>query len=123
MGGVDWQLLRSTFNKARNLDMTIQLTKVQIGAREGNRTLVISLEGVGALCDRNARSDKCALFDTFESKCIIGAVRMCSAHFAATQRTECLTSFQDRNALVRRRCDLRRARLPALTAPRCGDAA
>ena len=47
-----------------------------IGAGEGNRTLVISLEGVGTLCDFTAHSDKSAPFGPFESKRVFGAVRM-----------------------------------------------
>jgi hypothetical protein len=47
----------------------------QIGAGEGNRTLVISLEGIGASRDTNAYSDIHKLFDDFETKPLIGAVR------------------------------------------------
>jgi hypothetical protein len=46
------------------------------GAGEGNRTLVISLEGVGTLSNFTARSDKTALFGAFEPNGISVAVRM-----------------------------------------------
>jgi hypothetical protein len=46
---------------------------------ERNRALVISLEGLGAFRCNNAYSDKRALFDAFEPKRVIGAVRMYSA--------------------------------------------
>jgi hypothetical protein len=46
-----------------------------IGAGEGNRTLVISLEGTGASSDFNARSDKQALIGILDPKQLVGAVR------------------------------------------------
>ena len=45
------------------------------GAGEGNRTLVISLEGIGASRDTNAYSDIYKLSDHFETKPSIRAVR------------------------------------------------
>jgi hypothetical protein len=46
-----------------------------IGAGEGNRTLVISLEVTWALSDFNARSDNWALIGHFERKRLFAAVR------------------------------------------------
>src|SRR5262249_7679899 len=49
--------------------------RLKNGAGEGNRTLVISLEGVRADRFCNADSDTTALFGRFDSKRLIDAVR------------------------------------------------
>jgi hypothetical protein len=47
----------------------------KIGAGEGNRTLVISLEGIGRSSIYQARSDIWALIGPFERKPLFAAVR------------------------------------------------
>jgi hypothetical protein len=58
------------------LEIPGQVVETIIGAGEGNRTLVISLEGVGTLSNFTARSDKMALFGPFEPNGIFVSVRM-----------------------------------------------
>jgi hypothetical protein len=58
------------------------------------RAIVISLEGIRALCNLNACSDKFALFDAFEPKRIIGAVRMYSARPPAPRSPNIQTDDQ-----------------------------
>jgi hypothetical protein len=50
------------------------------GAGEGNRTLVISLEGLGTLSNFTARSDKLVLFRPLEPSQIFVSVRMAALY-------------------------------------------
>jgi hypothetical protein len=59
-----WRKARMAHQKVTPNLPTAELP--QIGAGEGNRTLVISLEGTWALSDFNARSDNWALIGHFE---------------------------------------------------------
>jgi hypothetical protein len=56
--------------------MAIAKTIDLIGAGERNRTAVISLEGIGVSRDTKAYSDIYKLLDHFETKPLIGAVRI-----------------------------------------------
>jgi hypothetical protein len=58
-----------------------------IGAGEGNRTLVFSLEGFRRLKPINARSDKWPLLVRYEPKRLFGAVRMTARSQAITVAT------------------------------------
>ena len=67
------------------------------GAGEGNRTLVISLEGIGASRDTNAYSDIYKLSDHFETKPLIGAVRTSASAFRILTGTEGETIIEGYN--------------------------
>ena len=56
-------------------EAALVVTALSIGAGEGNRTLVISLEGIGPPSPYQPRSDKGALNDPFERKRLFPAVR------------------------------------------------
>ena len=75
----------------------------KVGAGEGNRTLVISLEGIGALYDLNAPSDKSARSDTFERKRLIGPVRTLNVQ-SHVERREILKLEKRRGEAFPSRC-------------------
>jgi hypothetical protein len=70
------RVIRTPCRVRHNENWRMRQSIESIGAGEGNRTLVFSLEGFRRLNTFNARSDKNALSAPIEPKRLFGAVRM-----------------------------------------------